>query len=153
MTEYGRACALTGHRDLPPDFDCGKLHEALGSLLDGGCDTFFCGMARGFDLAALGCLADLRQRKRFYIEACVPYRGQERNFSAAEKAEYDRLLSWCDRTTVLFPGYRPGCFLMRDRYMVDCADFVFAYCTRAKGGTAYTVGYAEKTGKRVILFS
>ncbi len=150
MNKIYLTCALTGHRELPPDFDGNALYDRLALLLKGGCETFLCGMAEGFDLEALSCLARLRQEKKFYIEACVPYNGFERRFSPPERRRYEELVTWCDRTTVLFPEYRDGCFLARDRYMVDCADVLLAYCTKTKGGTAYTVGYAKKKGVPVI---
>ncbi len=144
-------CALTGHRVIPPDFDQNLLYDRLEEIISAGCDTFLCGMAEGFDLLALECLADLKQKKRIYIEACIPYRGHEERLLQREKKRYGELLSWCDRKTVLFDGYVSGCFLARDRYMVDCADVVLAYLTQNKGGTAYTVGYARKKGVPVIL--
>ena len=69
-----------------------------------------------------------------------------------ERALYRELLGWCDRRTVLFPSYRNGCYLVRDRYMVDCADGVLAYLTRNTGGTAYTVNYAREKNVPVFLF-
>lgn len=139
-----KTCALTGHRALPPDFDKNRLCDTLEELIKGGCDTFLCGMAEGFDLLALDCLADLRQKYKFFIEACIPFEGQELSFRDLEKARYRNLIQWCDRKTVLFESYQNGCYLVRDRYMVDCADFVLAYCTKSTGGTAYTVKYAKE---------
>ena len=141
---------MTGHRELPPDFDKNKLYDKLEELIAGGCDTFFCGMAEGFDLLALQCLADLKQKYRFYIEACVPYEGQEGGYSPENKRLYRSLISWCDREVVFFTSYRNGCYLVRDRYMVDCADVVLAYCTKDTGGTAYTVKYAAEKKTPVI---
>lgn len=141
-----RACALTGHRELPAYFDFNLLRDALEQLLREGCDTFFCGMAPGFDLAALDGLMSLRGRYRFYVEACVPYEGFGRKLAQPARAEFFRLLDGCDRTTVLFPRYTAGCFLARNRYMVDCADVLLAFCRKESGGTAYTVKYAESKG-------
>ena len=144
------ACALTGHRELPPDFNKNALYDKLEEFLKAGCDSFFCGMARGFDLLALECLVALKQKYRFYIEACIPYTGHENGLSRAEKKHYLELLEWCDQKTILFDGYKSGCFLARDRYMVDCSDVVLAYCTKETGGTAYTANYALKKGKPVV---
>lgn len=149
MSNLYLSCALTGHRTLPPDFDVNALYDRLELLIKGGCSTFLCGMAPGFDLRALRCLADLKAKYSFYIEACVPYEGYERRPGAVEG--YGELLTWCDRKTVLFPSYQNGCFLARDRYMVDCADVVLAYLTKRTGGTAYTVRYAEKKGVSVLF--
>lgn len=145
-----KICALTGHRELPVRYNVNAVYDALEKRIRGGCGRFRCGMARGFDLAALECLADLRQRYRFSIEACIPYAGHERGFSPEERGRYRVLLSWCDEKTVLFPAYTRGCFLARDRYMVDGADELLAYCVKESGGAAYTVRYAEKTGVPVV---
>lgn len=146
QTNRGKVCALTGHRDIPQTFDGNALYDALERLIKEGYDCFLCGMAQGFDLLALGCLADLKRRYKITVEACIPYAGQENGFTAEEKTRYRALLAWCDVKTVLFDEYRNGCFLARDRYMVDCADALLAYCVKQTGGTVYTVRYAEKKG-------
>lgn len=146
-----KVCALTGHRALPASFDRNRLYDKLEEMIQLGCDTFLCGMAPGFDLSALKCLVDLRRKYVFSVEACIPYEGQERAFDAVDRAVYRRLLPFCDRTTVLCPVYRSGCFFQRNRYMVDRADVVLAYCTRDCGGTAYTVRYARQKEIPVVL--
>lgn len=146
---FARTCALTGHRVLPPFFDRNLLYDKLEELLLGGTGRFLCGMAQGFDLTALACLVDLKQRYRFAIEACIPYEGQAQRFCTEVRRAYFSLLEWCDKKTVLFDHYREGCFLARDRYMVDRADVILAYCLKKTGGTAYTVDYAVKRGKTV----
>ena len=147
----GTSCALTGHRDLPASFDRRILFDELEWLVKKGYDTFFCGMARGFDLLALQSLVELKESYPLYLEACVPFKGQERSYSKEERLLYAELLKQCDRVTVLFDSYKNGCFLVRDRYMVDCSDILFAYCTRSDGGTAYTVRYANSFGKEVVF--
>ena len=145
-------CSLTGHRVLPAAFDDNALYDALEALLNEGYDRFYCGMAEGFDLRALLCLVALRQKHRFSIVACIPFEGQERGFSREERQVYRSLLPWCDEAEVLFPSYRNGCYLARDRYMVDRSDLLFAYCVKEKGGTAYTVHYAQEKGVPVRFF-
>ena len=147
------ACALSGHRNLPPEFDENMLYDKLEELILKGCDTFYCGMAQGFDLAALKCLVDLKQKYKFRIEACIPYPGHESRFPYAEKRRFYELLEWCDKKTVLFPAYRDGCFLARNRYMVDNSDVVLAYCLRSTGGTAYTANYGMNKGIPVIFLN
>lgn len=147
-----KACALTGHRDLPPDFPEDKLYYALSDLVEEGYRTFYCGMARGFDLLALKCLVEIGKRTPLTIEACIPFLGQERNFPEKEKALYRELLPQCSRKTVLYKSYALYYFLARDRYMVDRCDLLFAYCIKSTGGAAFTVDYAKTKGKEVRLF-
>lgn len=143
--------ALTGHRDLPPDFDKNALYDSLEVLIREGYDFFCCGMARGFDLEALSCLVDLKGRYHVRVEACIPYRGQENGFPPEERKKYRALAEWCEKT-VLFETYFQGCLLVRNRYMVDKSDLVFAYCTRETGGTAFTVNYARSRGVAVKIW-
>lgn len=147
MTGY---VALSGHRELPRDFDKNALYDALESLIKEGNFFFCCGMARGFDLAALKCLVDLKGRYHVRIEACIPYLGQEKNFPLEEKKAYRELLAFCDEKTYVSKTYFHGCALVRNRYMVDKCDTLLAYCTRDTGGTAFTVNYARSKGLRIL---
>ncbi len=145
-----KACALTGHRVLPADFNEKQLSKELEDLIKEGYTYFYCGMAEGFDLIALKILLSLKETYPIKIEACVPYTGQENYFSAEMKRLYRELILKCDEQTVFFQHYTEGSFLLRNRYMVDKSDCVYSYCTRSTGGTAYTVRYAESKGKTVI---
>lgn len=146
-----KVCALTGHRDLDQTYDQNKLYDELESLIRRGCDKFYCGMAQGFDLEALSCLVKLKEKYRIFIEACVPFNGQEERFSRDERKKYRTLIGFCDGRTVLYEHYCDGCYLARDRYMVEHADIVLAYLRRDTGGTAYTVRYAKKRGLDVLI--
>ena len=145
-------CVLTGHRVLSKNFDENRLFDDLEELIKGGCDKFICGMAMGFDLVALSCLAELRKKYRFVIEGCVPFNGQEDTFPPVQREKYRELITWCDVVRILFPAYEDGCYLARNRFMVDRADLLYAYCVRERGGTAYTVHYAKKKGVEVKFY-
>ncbi len=146
------SCALSGHRALPEDFDVSALKEKLEELILAGCNEFYCGMAEGFDLTALKCLFELKEKYSLSVEACIPFRGQERHFKEEAKAFYREALPLCDRQTEISPEYGAGCYHMRNRYMVDSADMLLAYCTKKRGGTYYTVCYALETQKEVVFF-
>ncbi len=146
----GKICALTGHRVLEADFDKNALYDRLEELVKAGYDYFLCGMAQGFDLLALEYLVALKQKYPVQIEACIPFAGQEKKYPEEERKKYKLLREWCDRSVVLFPSYAAGVYLARDRYMVDSCDTVLAYCRREKGGTYYTVTYAERKGIPVV---
>ncbi len=147
-----KTCALTGHRELPEQFQKDLLYEEIEKLIKGGCDRFLCGMAEGFDLLCLDCLVALRQKYSLFLEACIPFPEQDRFFKQEYKALYRKLIGLCDKKTVLFPSYTNGCFLARDRYMVDNCDLLFAYCVKETGGAAYTVKYAEQKKLPVVYF-
>lgn len=146
-----RGCALTGHRKLGRDFDGERLERTLVALIEDGYDTFYCGMAVGFDLYACRILLRLKGEYALHVVACVPYVGQSERFSERDKRAYDYLLTACDERVILSKFYTKDCLLERNRYMVDRADCVVAYCNTMKSGTGYTVSYAKKTGKSVFF--
>ena len=146
------ACALTGHRQIEPGFSLDLLQKYLEEMLENGVDTFYCGMAIGFDLYCAHCLLQLKERYSFRLVACIPYAGQSDRFSPQWKQIYRRCVEDADEAIVLNDTYTRQCMSERNRYMVDRADFVFAYCTQKKGGTAFTVRYARSKGKRVFFY-
>lgn len=148
-----KTCAITGHRELPVDFDKNALYDELENLVREGCDEFLCGMAEGFDLTALDCLLSLREKYPLSLHACIPFAQQDKYFSHENKKLYAKLLAACDVKTVLSESYYDGCFLARNRFMVDRCDVLFAYCTQKTGGTRYTVNYARKAGIPVLFFN
>lgn len=147
--EEEKVCALTGHRELPEDFDLNELYDTLEELIKSGYSFFCCGMAQGFDLTALECLADLKQRYHVRIEACIPYDGYEHGMARGNRKKFEILLTWCDEKRILSPAFFGGCFLARDRYMVEKCDLLLAYCKKPTGGAAYTVRYAQQCGKEI----
>lgn len=147
-----KTCAITGHRVLPENFNRQALYDELELLIRDGCDTFLCGMAEGFDLTCLDCLVSLRRKYRISTEACIPFPEQDKYFSKENKRLYRFLLEECDKKTILNQSYFSGCFLLRDRYMVDHCDFLYAYCTKDRGGAHYTLSYAVSVGVPVLRF-
>ena len=145
------SCAVTGHRVLGKNFSAERLEEALRSLCAEGCDTFYCGMALGFDTVCGEALLRLKGEYPVRLVACIPCADQSERFSAAQRARYDALLSACDERVVLHERYENGCMFERNRYMVDRCDVLLAYLESGCGGTLYTVNYARKKGKRVLF--
>lgn len=149
----GNACALTGHRQLSSDFSPRKLEETFVKLIDErGVDTFYCGMAVGFDCAACEILLSLRDRGRHVrVIACIPCPEQSARFSPKQKEFYRELLARCDERITVSPFYDRQCMQKRNCYMVDRAAYLVAYCNRENGGSANTVRYAQKLGRTVIF--
>lgn len=157
------AIAFTGHRPNRLPTDPERLEElklAINSelelLAERGYDTLYCGMAEGADLLCfdtawcLGPLAEPWQQMRIF---CVlPYEQHylARSSLNREGAYYDLLRA--DGIISMAPSYQPGCFHKRNRYMVDHCDLLLAvYDGVSSGGTAYTVKYACKQNKPIII--
>lgn len=142
------ACALTGHRTVGRDLSKEKLNHLLRMLIvDKNVDTFYCGMAMGFDLLACEMLLDLQKiYPQVKVVACIPCPGQSDLFPEREKIRYRELLKRCNSNVLISLSYTKFCMHMRNRYMVDNADYLLAYCHKPTGGSAGTVKYAQQKG-------
>ena len=145
-------CALTGHRALNTDFSAERAEEDLIYLICKGVDTFYCGMAMGFDLTCANILLRLKETCNIRLIACIPCANQAGRFSFEWKRKYRAVLKGADEVIQLKQEYDRSCMFERNRYMVDHAQIVYAYCTHARGGTAYTVNYAKKCGKPIFYY-
>lgn len=143
------SCTLTGHRQIK-DLDYALLDRVILNLVKNGCTRFFCGMARGFDLAAAESVIEVKRTYPAELVACIPCGSQSDSYSSADRARYDRILKNCSEILVLSENYYNGCMHVRDRFMVDNSDVVLCYLRQKSGGTYYTVNYAGKTRKKII---
>ena len=145
-------CAFTGHRVIRDPIDTAFFERCVQGLIDKGFDTFLCGMAMGFDLLAGETVVRLKKKNpQVKLIACVPCPDQDRYFTAEDKERYRVLLAECDEVKMLSDKFYKGCMLRRDRYMVDNSSVVFGYGRNHKGGTYYTITYAQSKKKRVII--
>lgn len=153
-TSRAQTVAFTGHRlissaDRPRVKD--RLMEAIRKAYKDGYRVFISGMAYGFDLMAAECVVELKSEcPDIKLMAAIPYRGQCERWRKASQLKYWELLHKADEQILLSPEYRPDCFLLRDRYMVEHASRLIAYYNGIpKGGTFYTVKEAKRQGVMV----
>lgn len=152
----GAVVAGTGHRPdklrLPP----GDPRQADGVLMDFAASVLreaapaavISGMAVGWDMA----LARASIAIGIPLVAAVPFDGQDAIWPDRVRDEYREILEAA--ACVVFcsdPGYAPAKFHVRNRWMVDRADFVLALSNGDRtGGTAATVAYAAKKGVETV---
>lgn len=145
---------FTGHRKLCAE-NISELCDALASLiheLSSAPDvTFLAGGAVGFDmLAALSVLSEREISPHIRLELMLPCKEQAHRWSDSDIEKYKYIIENADSVTYVSEHYDRSCMHRRNRAMVDNSDICVAYLTSDKGGTAYTVKYAESRGKRVI---
>lgn len=146
MEETWKCCAFSGHRKIKshllPLLEKQLTKEILRCAERGVC-RFICGGAEGFDfLAAKQVLFCKMAHPEIYLEIALPHPG----FSS----HYGEVLRQADRVTLLSSQYYPGCYHARNRYMAEQSQYLIYYLTAGKGGTYYTVRYAQKLGKCLI---
>ena len=157
------AVCLTGNRPHKLPFREGsreqqllveRMRASVIGLIGEGYTHFITGMALGSDIWFAECVIDLMDvYPDIMLEAAVPYAGQRDSLASADRFRYDAVLAKCGKVTVLGNDYTKYCMNRRNRYMVDNSDVVLVVLYSETGGTANTLAYARKKGKRLIDLS
>lgn len=150
-------CCFTGHRDIPPEILpalAAKVEAEVLELIADGIRYFYAGGALGFDTLAAETVLRLRdQFPQIRLILALPCHEQTRGWSAASVERYESILRRANEAIYTSERYTRGCMQRRNRFMVDHSAVCVAYCTRATGGSAYTLQYARKSGLRILLLS
>jgi uncharacterized phage-like protein YoqJ len=157
------ACAFAGHRPVKFSFGynegderCKALKLVIAQqtmlLIKSGVSTFFTGMALGVDTWGAEIILEFKkQRPDLQLIAVLPCEEQANKWSPEQRERYFNLLPECDDVITLNGHYTPECMLERNRFMVDHAEYLLAvYDGGGKGGTAYTVHYAQEKKREII---
>ena len=161
-----RCCAFTGHRPkkLPwgyneADTRCVILKRAIteeiAKLVEIRYTVFLSGMAEGADTwAALAVLALKKENPALKLHCILPCEGQADEWSASARELYFSILEQAGEVVYVNREYSKNCMLKRNRYLVDHAACLLAvYNGEWRGGTAMTVRYAQKLGRKITILS
>jgi len=123
-----------------------RTGHAIIQAINDGYTTFLCGMAKGFDLVAGSVLLELMEKRPGMAEvkliAVLPFEGH--GFSGPWQIVHQLVLGRADEVVTLASKYHPKAYHDRNRYMVDNSSCLICYYDGQKGGTDYTVKYAEQ---------
>lgn len=148
-------CCFTGHRPEKLNISEAeiklRLREAIEGAIREGFTTFISGMARGVDMWAAEIVLEERKTDgRIKLVCASPFEGFEKYWSVTERHSYSSILKKADAVKFICPHYSPGCFQIRNRYMVDnCARVIAAYGGES-GGTKNTIRYAGSKNVEII---
>ena len=155
MNKKAHRCCFTGHRPekliLSEAEIKSLLEKAIDTAVQNGFTTFISGMAPGVDIwAAETVLAKKKSNNTIRLICAVPYPdfGVKRSF--AEMQRYDRIIENSDYIKYVSTHYFPGCYQVRNEYMVDRSSLVIALFNGQNSGTKNTVDYASSKGIKVI---
>ena len=114
---------------------------------------FGAGGALGFDMLAEEAVLQLKEEYphiRLILVLPCPPEQQTLKWSSEQRLKYYDILQRADRVRVLSPQYTSGCMLTRNRHLADNSAYLISYLREKRGGTAYTVAYAERQGLQII---
>lgn len=155
-------CCFTGYRPSKFPFSLNKsdkdyinfennLYREIFSAYSFGVTTFISGMAMGFDIIAAETVLSLKKAKNNVRLVCaIPFRNQAKDFPSDWQQRYKDILNAADEIVYVCEDYNRGCYFKRNKYMVDNSDVVMTWFDGRTGGTANTIEYALRLGRRVI---
>ena len=149
-----KTICFTGHRIIPheelPKISK-QLKDTLIQLIENGYQYFCAGGALGFDTLAEQAVLELKKdNPQIRLILVLPCLSQANSRSESDKHMYEYLKTQADKIVYTSQAYTRGCMHKRNRYLADNSSTCVCYLTKQSGGTAYTVNYALKNGKRVI---
>ena len=147
-------CCFTGHRAIPiknmEELAC-KLESQIIGLIEDGYRFFGAGGALGFDTVAAQTVIHLRDKyPHIRLILVLPCETQAKSWSKDDQAIYEGIKGKADKVVYTSQAYYRGCMHKRNRHLVDNSSVCICYLNSASGGTAYTVDYARKNGRRII---
>ncbi len=149
-----KICMFTGHRAIPTAHITSlsvRLDHTIENVISKGYTTFCAGGAVGFDtLVALKIIERKRKGENLRLCLYLPCKGQDSLWSDGMRKTYRYILENADEIKYSYDDYVKGCMQKRNRQMVDDSSLCVAYCGTDKGGSRYTIKYAEKKGIPVI---
>ena len=133
-----------------------RLERTIQRLTQLGYYNFIAGGAVGFDMMAAEAVLSAREENpRITLFLALPCRDQTARWkNPTDVYRYNRLLEEANGIHYIQDAYSSTCMHKRNRWMVDNSAVCVAYLNNtAKGGTAYTVNYAESKGLPVVNLS
>ena len=128
-----------------------KLKKTLEALIDNGYCYFGAGDALGFDTIAAQTVLGLKKKHpEIKLILVLPCKNQTRGWEEKDVSVYESIIEQADKVVYTQEHYDRGCMFKRNRHLVDNSSVCVAYLTEEKGGTAYTVNYANQKGVKVI---
>lgn len=147
--------AMTGHR--PHLFPCkydeqdvwayNVKKEIRNFILRYNPDICISGMAIGADT----WFAEEAIKAKIPLHAYIPFKGQGNAWPEFVKARYNKIIKEASLVKCISESYNKQVFFERDKAMVNDCDEMLSIRDPGvtKGGTVYTIKYAEKMGKKV----
>lgn len=112
---------------------------------------FGAGGALGFDTIAAKAVLTLQQScPQIKLILVLPCKTQTRGWEKEDIAIYEDIKNRCNKVVYTSEDYARGCMLKRNRHLVDNSSACVCYLTESKGGTAYTVDYARRSGIKIV---
>lgn len=150
----GQTCCFTGHRIIPSGMEQKLIRvteKVVENAIKSGYRYFGVGGALGFDTIAALVVLKLRESyPSIKLILVLPCLNQTRGWSAGDIEIYENIKKQADKVVYTSKEYTRGCMHKRNRHLVNNSSLCICYLTEEKGGTYYTVKYAQENQLAVV---
>ena len=155
MIDKSKVACFSGQRRLPQNCEelRAKLKKEIIGLIERGVVFFGAGGALGFDMLAEETVIELKAEYphiRLVLVLPCPPDQQTLKWNADQRQRYYEILERADKVKVLSTQYTDDCMYARNRRLVENSAYLICYLREQRGGTAYTVDYADRQGIQII---
>lgn len=155
MNKREKTVCFSGHRILhdPKEIVERSIEIAIKQCISEGAEIFMTGGALGVDTIAAWTVMRLRKEFpeiRLVLALPCPSKEQTLKWTDKQKLEYQSILTLADEVKILSDSYTDKCMLERNKYMIDNSGTLIYYKRTERGGTGYTVRYAQKQAIKLI---
>ena len=157
--------AFSGHRPEKLPFGNDLSHpdairlrtliaNEIKALYKKGYFHYISGMARGIDMLCAELILEMKKDyPRLELICALPCFHQSDRWPEEDKKRYDRICSEAYACQCVTESeYFKGCMQVRNRFLVESSGLLIAGCNGQKSGTTNTIGYAQKKGKKIVVF-
>ena len=125
--------------------------KVVENAIKSGYRCFGVGGALGFDTIAALVVLKLRESyPSIKLILVLPCLNQTRGWSAGDIEIYENIKKQADKVVYTSKEYTRGCMHKRNRHLVNNSSLCICYLTEEKGGTYYTVKYAQENQLAVV---
>ena len=148
-------CCFTGHRDIRPE-EVAEIKKNIlrevERLIKRGIIYYGCGGALGFDTLAAEVVLELRKKyNNIRLILVLPCRDQSKSWNSENRIRYDNIIKNADKIIYTSDKYYRGCMQKRNRHLVEHSCVCIAYVRKSRGGSAYTLKYANENELEIIF--
>jgi len=141
-----KTCCVTGHREIAADkveYVKRELRREIAEAIGDNYTHFLSGFADGADVYFSEAVLELKaEYPNITLGAAIPYR--KRLDKLHEDVRTRALLAGCSEINIYSGEYFSGCFMKRNRAMVQASERVIAvHDGRDGGGTVFTMREAS----------
>ncbi|MDE6372482.1 MAG: DUF1273 domain-containing protein [Clostridia bacterium] len=132
-----------------------NLRVEIEKAINSGYETFYSGMALGFDLICVETILDLKKKySDIKVVGVLPCKTQDCKWQSKDRERYRKSLWQLDGIRCIYDNYTGAeCMLERNRFMVDNSSLMIVLYSGVAGGTKSTIEYARNKGLKITIIA